>query len=211
MLFVRLILPHRDETVFPPSASTPGGKFVASLRFFDLFEEALVKALRRFVRTACRMAAISAISLSWGEAPSTTANPRCSSDTPRVSWVLLEPPLGPSRGPGGFPTLRKAAVDVTVEIACSSSAVLVKTSRFFPRSRHARLVRVDASRLNTRTSIDCALQRRRAAGASVRGLSESLFFAEMAADRLFRSIGLRPSRDLADQMGRPWRALQRRC
>jgi len=90
-------------------------------------------------RTASRIASISAISLSLGEANIHHCERGCSSSTARVILVSFLKPFGPAMPLAVFQKLRQTAVNVTVENRLFVVAVLGKTLDLFPFDRQSAL------------------------------------------------------------------------
>ena len=177
---------------------TPGGSSSPRCSFSTLSRKRC--SSRFFDSSYClRMASISAISLSLGEANSHHCERGCSS---RIARVILESflkPFGPGDALPVLQQLAEAAVDVAVEDRLLVVAVLGEALDFFTLDRERALVLVDAVAVEHAHLDDRALHARRHAQRGVAHVGGLL--AEDGAQELFlrrhRAFALR--RDLAAQ------------
>src|SRR6185369_1728183 len=187
---------HRDEDL--DHLHHAGRQFVATLQLFDLVEEALFKALLRFVvLLPHRLDFAHQLVVRRGKHPPLRLRILLEHGA-RDLGVLLEA-FGTGDALAVFQELRKAAVDVTVENRLFVVAVLGQTLDLFPLDRQRTLVLVDAVTVEHAHFHDRALHAGRHAE---RGIADvGSLFTEDGAQKLFfrrhRAFALR--RDLADQ------------
>src|SRR5476651_601269 len=187
---------HRDEDL--DHLHHAGRQFVAALQLLDLVEEALFKALLRFVVLLPHRFDFSHQLVVRRSKHPPLRTRMLIQHRARALGVLLEA-LWPCDALAVFQELGEAAVDVAVQDRLFVVAVLGKTLDLFPLDRQSALVLVDAVPVEYADFDDGALHARRHAQRGIANVGS--LFAEDGAQQLFfrRHRAFALWRDLADQ------------